>query len=59
MKKDARTKRSKHTKKIAACERKFPVYGLNDINNPSTLDRLQKMGMISEEQIAKGSKDKV
>jgi hypothetical protein len=33
MKKDAKEKRLRHAKKIAQCEKKFPVYGFGDINN--------------------------
>jgi len=55
MKHNARNRRMKHSRKIAACERKFPVYGLSEINNPATVDRLQKMGIISEDHMTKDS----
>jgi hypothetical protein len=40
MKKDAKAKRQRHARKITVCEKKWPVYGFSDIQNPATVDRL-------------------
>ena len=54
MKKDGRSKRAKHARKIAQCEKKFPVYGFGDINNKVTIERLQKMGIFVNQINDKG-----
>ncbi len=49
MRKSARERRSKHARKIAACERKFPVYGFSAIKDEAMVERMEKMGIIDEE----------
>jgi len=56
MKSDAQEKRVKHAKKIAQCEKKFPVYGFGDINNKQTIERLQKMGLHVESKTSDNKK---
>lgn len=46
MRQDAKKKAEKHANLIQLCERKNPVYGVGDIGNKATAERLAKLGFL-------------
>lgn len=49
MKTDAINKRAGRARKIALCEKKYPVYGFGDVKSDATKLRLEKMGIVADE----------
>ena len=47
----AEEKRARHAKKIAAIEKKHPVFGLGQVKNEEVLRKMEKLGIqVANEQ---------